>query len=163
MFPIRLLFFALCVTAFVFPQALEAQTHLTIESLALNTYSRAADFTLILPSKDLDWKVAEDGRSKADVVLITESLDKRGDVIVFDRQYLTITKDAGDVAKPAVANTRFWATVKVPAKTDKIRFLLQSADKREVAAGEVARKTIYAAVPPESLALPCRVRALCQP
>ncbi len=86
MIPNRLLFSALCLATLVFPQALKSQTHLTIESLVLNTYSQTADFTLMLQSKDLDWKVAGNGKSKADLILITASLDKRGDVLVYERE-----------------------------------------------------------------------------
>ena len=40
----RLLFFALCLVALIFPQALTSQTHLTIESLARRTHSSPRHF-----------------------------------------------------------------------------------------------------------------------
>ena len=164
MIPKRLLFSASCLATLVSPQALKSQTRLTIESLVLNTYSQTADFTLILPSKDLDWKVAESGKSKADLILITAILDKRGDVLVYDREPRTITADTEDSAKLAMAATRLLAKVKIPAKTNKVRFLIQSLDERELAAFEVDRKTIYAAgAPDDPPAIPCRSRGLCYP
>ena len=75
MIPNRLLFSALCLATLLSPQALKSQTHLTIESLVLNTYSQTADLTLTLQSKDLDWKVTGNGKSKADLILITASLE----------------------------------------------------------------------------------------
>jgi hypothetical protein len=160
MIPYRLLFSALCLAALVSPQALKSQTHLTLESLVLNTYSQAADFTLMLQSKDLDWKVAGNGKSKADLILTTASLDKRGDVLAWSRESLTVTADTEDAVNHAAANTRISAKVKIPTRTNKVRFLIQSADEREIGAFEVDRKTIYAAareLPP----LPCRSHGWC--
>jgi hypothetical protein len=161
MIPNRLLFSALCLATLVSPQALKSQTHLTIESLVLNTYSQTADLTLMLQSKDLDWKVAGNGKSKADLILITASLDKRGDVLFWSKESLTITSDTEDAEKLAMANTRLSAKVKIPAKTNKVRFLVQSVDEREIGAFEVDRKTIYAAAAPELPPLPCRTHGWC--
>jgi hypothetical protein len=163
MVPNRLLFYGLCLATLVSPPALKSQTHLTIGSIALNTYSRTADFTLMLQSKDLDWKTAGDARSKADLILITASLDKRGDVLVWSREPVTVTADTADALRLAGLNTRLSAKVKIPAKTNEVRFLIQSADEREISAFEVDRKTIYAAAAPELPALPCRTHSLCYP
>jgi hypothetical protein len=163
MIPNRLLFSALCLATLVSPQALKSQTHLTVESLALNMYSQIADFTLMLQSKDLDWKVAGNGKSKADLILITASLDKRGDVLVYERESRSITADTEDAVKLAVANTPLSVKVKIPTKTNKVRFLIQSADEREIGAFEVDRKTIYAAATPELPPLPCRTHGQCYP
>jgi hypothetical protein len=163
MIPNRLLFSALCLAILVSPQALKSQTHLTIESLVLNTYSQTADFTLMVPSKDLDWKAAGNGRSKADLILITASLDKRGDVLVYEREARSITADTQDAVKLARANTPLSAKVKIPTKTNKVRFLVQSTDEREIGAFEVDRKTIYAAAAPELPPLPCRTHGQCYP
>jgi hypothetical protein len=143
MIPNRLLFSALCLATLVSPQALKSQTHLTIESLVLNRYSQTADFTLMMQSKDLDWKVAGSGKSEADLILITASLDKRGDVLVYERESRSITADTEDAVKLAMANTPLSAKVKIPTKTNKVRFLIQSADEREIGALEVDRKIIY--------------------
>jgi hypothetical protein len=161
MIPNRLLFSALCLATLLSPQAMKSQTHLTIESLALNTYSETADLTLMLPSKDLDWKVAGNGKSKADLILITASLDKRGDVLFWNRESITITSDTEDAEKLATANTRLSAKVKILTKTNKVRFLIQSSDEREIGALEVDRKTIYAAAAPELPPLPCRAHGWC--
>jgi hypothetical protein len=134
---------------------------LIIESLVLNAYSQTADLTLMLQSKDLDWKVAGNGKSKADLILITASLDKRGDVLFWSKESLTITSDTEDAEKLAMANTRLSAKVKIPAKTNKVRFLVQSVDEREIGAFEVDRKTIYAAAAPELPPLPCRTHGWC--
>lgn len=161
MIPNRLLFSALCLATLVSPQALKSQTHLIIESLVLNAYSQTADLTLMLQSKDLDWKVAGNGKSKADLILITASLDKRGDVLFWSRESLTITSDTEDAEKLAMANTRLPAKVKIPTKTNKVRFSIQSADEREIGAFEVDRKAIYAAAEPELPPLPCRTHGWC--
>jgi hypothetical protein len=161
MIPNRLLFSALCLATLVSPQALKSQTHLIIESLVLNAYSQTADLTLMLQSKDLDWKVLGNGKSKADLILITASLDKRGDVLFWTKESLTITSDTEDAEKLAMANTRLSAKVKIPAKTNKVRFLVQSVDEREIGAFEVDRKTIYAAAAPELPPLPCRTHGWC--
>jgi hypothetical protein len=161
MIPNRLLFSALCLATLLSPQALKSQTHLTIESLVLNTYSQTADLTLMLPSKDLDWKVAGSGKSKANLILITASLDKRGDVLFWSRESLTITSDTADAEKLAMANSQLSAKVKILTKTNKIRFLIQSSDEREIGALEVDRKTIYAAAAPELPPLPCRAHGWC--
>jgi hypothetical protein len=161
MIPKRLLFSALCLATLVSPQALKSQTHLTIESLVLNTYSQTADFTLMLQSKDLDWEVASSGKSKADLILITASLDKRGDVLVYEREPRSITADTEDAVKLAMANTPLSAKVKIPTKTNKVRFLIQSADEREIGAFEVDRKTIYGAAAPKLPPLPCRNHGWC--
>jgi hypothetical protein len=155
MIPNRLLFSALCLATLLCPQALQSQMHLTIESLALNTYSQTADLTLMLPSKDLDWKVAGNGKSKADLILITTSIDKRGDVLFWSRESLTVTSDTED------ANSRLSAKVKILTKTNKVRFLIQSSDEREIGALEVDRKTIYAAATPELPRLPCPAHGWC--
>jgi hypothetical protein len=161
MIPNRLLFSALCLATLLSPQALKSQTHLTIESLVLNTYSQTADLTLTLQSKDLDWKVTGNGKSKADLILITASLDKRGEVLFWSRESRTITADTEDAEKLAMANTRLSANVKILTKTNKVRFLIQSADEREIGAFEVDRKTIYAAAAPELPPLPCRAHGWC--
>jgi hypothetical protein len=161
MIPNRLLFSALCLAILLSPQALKSQTHLTIESLVLNTYSETADLTLMLPSKDLDWKVTGNGKSKADLILITASLDKRGDVLFWSRESLTITSDTGDAEKLAMANSRLSAEVKILTRTNNVRFLIQSSDEREIGALEVDRKTIYAAAAPELPPLPCRNHGWC--
>jgi hypothetical protein len=161
MIPNRLLFSALCLATLLSPQALKSQTHLTIESLVLNTYSQTADLTLTLQSKDLDWKVTGNGKSKADLILITASLDKRGEVLFWSRESRTITADTEDAEKLAMANTRLSANVKILTKTNKVRFLIQSADEREIGAFEVDRKTIDAAAPPELPSLPCRTHGWC--
>jgi hypothetical protein len=114
-----------------------------------------------LPSKDLDWKVAGSGKSKANLILITASLDKRGDVLFWSRESLTITSDTADAEKLAMANSRLSAKVKILTKTNKIRFLIQSSDEREIGALEVDRKTIYAAAAPELPPLPCRAHGWC--
>jgi hypothetical protein len=163
MIPNRLLVSALCIATFVCPQALKSQTHLTIESLVLNTYSRTADFTLMVQSKDLDWKVAGNGSSKADLILITASLDKRGDVLVYERESRSITADTEDAVKLTMANTPVSVKVKIPTKTNKVRFLIQSADEQEIGAFEVDRRTIYAAAAPELPPLPCRTHGQCYP
>jgi hypothetical protein len=111
----------------------------------------------------LNWKAAGNGKSKADLILITASVDKRGDVLVYGRQYLTITADTEDAVKLAMVNTRLSNNVKIPTKTNKVRFLIQSADEREIGAFEVDRKTIYAATAPELPPLPCRTRGQCYP
>ena len=161
MIPNRLLVSALCLATLVSPQALKSQTHVTIESLVLNTYSQTADLTLMLQSKDLDWKVVGNGKSKADLILITASLDKRGDVLFWSRESLTITSDTGDAEKLGMANTRLSAKVKILTKTNKVRFLIQSSDEREIGALEVDRRTIYAAAAPELPPLPCRAHGWC--
>ena len=161
MIPNRLLFSALCLATLLSPQALKSQTHLTIESLVLNTYSQTADLTLMLPSKDLDWKVEGNGKSKADLILISASLDKRGDVLFWSQESLTITSDTEDGEKLAMANTRLSAKVKILTKTIKVRFLIQSSDEREIGALEVDRKTIEAAAAPELPPLPCRAHGWC--
>src|SRR5277367_6548255 len=130
MIPNRLLLSALYLATLVSPEALKSQTSLTIESLVLNTYSQTADITLMLQSKDLDWKVAGSGKSKADLILITASLDKRGDVLVYEREPRSITANTEDAVKLAQANTPISAKVKIPTKTNKVRFLIQSADER---------------------------------
>jgi hypothetical protein len=135
----------------------------TIGSLVLDPYARTADITLMLQSRDLDWKAAGDARSKADLILITASLDKRGDVLVWSREPVTVTADTADAVKLARVNTRLSAKVKIPAKTNEVRFLIQSADEREIGAFEVDRKTIDAAAPPELPTLPCRTHSLCYP
>jgi hypothetical protein len=163
MIPNRLLFPALCLATLISPQALNSQTHLTIESLLFNSYSDTADFTLVLQSKDLDWKAAGHGRSKADLTLITASIDKRGDVLVYEREFRSVTADTEDAAKLATANTSLWAKVRIPSKTNKVRFLIRSADEREISALEVDRKTIYAAVAPELPPLPCKFPGRCYP
>jgi|SRR5580698_2316238 hypothetical protein len=94
----RLLFFALCLVALIFPQALTSQTHLTIESLAMDKHSDTADFSLVLQSKDLDWKSAGNGKSKADLILIPRIINKRGDVLVYERDFRTVTADTQDPA-----------------------------------------------------------------
>jgi hypothetical protein len=161
MIPNRLLFSALCLATLVSPQALKSQTHLIIESLVMNAYSQTADLALMLQSKDLDWKVAGNGKSKADLILITTSLDKRGDILFWSKESLTITSDIEDAEKLAMANTRLSAKVKIPTKTNKVRFLIQSADEREIGACEVDRKTIYAAAAPELPPLPCKTHGWC--
>jgi hypothetical protein len=161
MIPNRLLFSALCLATLVSPQALKSQTHLIIESLVPNTHTQTADLTLMLQSKDLDWKVAGNGKSKADLILITASLDKRGDVLFWTKESLTITSDTEDAEKLAMANTRLSAKVKIPTKTNKVRFLIQSADEREIGACEVDRKTIDAAAAPELPRLPCKNHGWC--
>ncbi len=161
MIPNRLLFSALCLATLLSPQALKSQTHLTIESLVLNTYSQTADLTLMLPSKDLDWKVEGNGKSKADLILISASLDKRGDVLFWSQESLTITSDTEDGEKLAMANTRLSAKVKILTKTIKVRFLIQSSDEREIGALEVDRKTNEAAAAPELPPLPCRAHGWC--
>jgi hypothetical protein len=150
MTPNRLLFSAFCLAILVSPPALKSQTHLTIESLVLNT-------------KDLDWKVVGNGKSKADLILITASLDKKGDVLVYERESRSITADTEDTVKLAMANTRLSANVKIPTKTNKVRFLVQSANDREIGAFEVDRKAIYAAAAPELPPLPCRTHGQCYP
>ena len=161
MIPNRLLFSALCLATLVSPQALKSQTHVTIESLVMNTYSETADFTLMLQSKDLDWKAAGNGKSKADLTLITASIDKRGDVLVYKRESRSITANTEDAVKLAMVNTPLSAKVKIPTKTNKVRFLIQSADEREIGAFEVDRKTINAAAAPEFPTLPCRTHGWC--
>jgi hypothetical protein len=141
----RLLFSGLFLATLVSPQALKSQTHLNIEFLELNTYSQTADFTLMVQSKDLDWKVAGNGKSKADLILSTASLDKGGDILTGRRESLTITADSQDSAKLAVASTRLSAKVKIPIKTNKVRFLIQTPDDREIGSFDVSRKTINAA------------------
>jgi hypothetical protein len=163
MAPNRLLLSALCLATLVFPQALKSQTQLTLDSLELKTYSQTAVFTLMLQSKDLDWKVTGNGESKADLILITASLDKTGNVLVSNRDFLTVTANTEDVVKAGVPNTRLSATVKIPTKTNKVRFLVQAADEHEIGAFEVDRKTIYASAATELPRLPCPNRALCQP
>jgi hypothetical protein len=163
MIPNRLLFSALCLATLISPQALKSQTHLSIESLVLNTYSQTADFTLMLPSKDLDWKAAGNGKSKADLILITTILDKRGDVLVYERESRSITTDTEDAVKLARANMPLSAKVKIPTKTNKVRLLIQSADERDISAFEVDRRTIYAAAAPELPPLPCRTHGQCYP
>jgi hypothetical protein len=163
MIPNRLLFTALCLAALISPQALKSQTHLTIESLVLDIYSQTADFILMVPSKDLDWKAAGNGKSKADLILITASLDKRGDVLVYERESRSITADTQDAAKLAWANTPLSAKVKILTKTNKVRFLVHSADERDIGAFEVDRRTIYAASAPELPPLPCRTHGQCYP
>jgi hypothetical protein len=161
MIPNRLLFSALCLVTLVSPQALRSQTHLIVESLVLNAHSQTADLTLMLQSKDLDWKVAGNGKSKADLMLITASLDKRGDVLFWTKESLTVTSDTEDAGKLATANTRVSAKVKIPTKTNKVRFLIQSADEREIGACEVDRKTIDAAAAPALPPLPCKNHGWC--
>jgi hypothetical protein len=161
MIPNRLLFSALCLATLVFPQTLRSQTHVTIESVVMNTSSDTADFTLMLRSKDLDWKAAGDGKSKADLTLITASIDKRGDVLVYEREARSITADTQDAVKLAAGDMPLSAKVKIPTKTNKVRFLIQSADEREIGAFEVDRKTIDAAAAPELPPLPCRTHGWC--
>ena len=161
MIPNRLLFSALCLATLVSPQALRSQTHLIVESLVLNAHSQTADLTLMLQSKDLDWKVAGNGKSKADLILITASLDKKGDVLFWTKESLTVTSDTEDAGKLATANTRVSAKVKIPTKTNKVRFLVQSTDEREIGAFEVDRRTIYAAAAPELPPLPCKTHGWC--
>jgi hypothetical protein len=160
----RLLCSCLFLVILMSPQGVKSQSHFGIESLVLHTYSQTADFTLTLQSKDLDWKVSDDGKSKADLVLVTASIDKRGDVLVYQREPRTITADTEDPVKLAIASTSLLAKVRIPAKTDRVRFVIQSLDKRELAAFEVDRKTIYTAgtheYPP---AIPCRSRGPCYP
>jgi hypothetical protein len=66
-----------------------------IESLVLNAYSQTADFTLMLRSTDLDWKVAGNGKSEADLILSTASLDKGGEIPIGRRESLTIRQILG--------------------------------------------------------------------
>ena len=145
MIPHRLVLAGLCLATLFFPHALESQTHLAMESLVMNTYSDTAEFTLILQSTDLDWKAAGNGKSKADLTLITASVDNKGDVLTGRRESLTITADTEDAVKLATANTRLSAKVKIPIKTNKVRFLIRAANDREIGAFEVDRKAIYAA------------------
>ena len=152
----NLLFSGLCLAALLFPQALKSQTHLAMESLVMNPYTDTAGFTLMLQSKDLDWKVAGNGKSKADLTLITASVDKNGDVLTGRQESLTITADTEDAVKLATTNTRLSAKVKIPIKTNKVRFLIQSANDREIGAFEVDRKTIYAAPQSPPLTKPGR-------
>jgi hypothetical protein len=163
MIPNRLLFSAFCLATLVSPQALKSQTQLTVESLVLHTYSQTAEFNLMLQSKDLDWKAAGPGKSEADVILTTAILDKRGDVLVYGRESRSITADTEDAVKLAMVNTALSAKAKIPTKMNKVRFLIQSADQREIAAFEVDRKTIYAAAAPELPPLPCRTHGQCYP
>jgi hypothetical protein len=113
-----------------------------------------------LQSKDLDWKAAGNCKSKADLILVTTSLDKKGDILFWSRESLTITADTEDAVKLATANRRVSAKVNIPIKTNKVRFLVQAANDREIGAFEVDRKTIYAALE-DSPAPPCHARGPC--
>jgi hypothetical protein len=160
----RLLFLGLFLVVFLCPQALKSQSHFAIESVVLHTYSQTADFTLTLQSKDLNWKVSDSGTSNAELLLVTASFDKSGDVLVYQRETRTVTADTEDPVKLAAASTSLLAKVRITAKTNRVRFEIESLDKKEIAAFEVDRKTIYSAGPHEDPpALPCRFRGLCQP
>jgi hypothetical protein len=163
MIPNRLPFFALCLATLLSPQALKSQTHVTIESLVMNTHSDTADFTLMLQSKDLEWKAAGNGKSRADLTLIITSIDKTGEILIYEREPRSITANTVDTAKLAKGKRPLLVKVKIPAKTSKVRLLIQSADEREIDAFEVDRNTIYAAAPPELPQLPCRNYAGCYP
>jgi hypothetical protein len=161
MMPNRLLFSAFCLAALIFPQTLKSQTPLTVESLVASPYSRNADLTLTFRSKDLDWKDAGNGKSKADVILVTASFDRRGETLTWSRQFLTVISDTQDAAKLATA--RLSAKIRIPNGTSRVRFLIDSADEREIGAVEVDRKTIYAAATPDLPALPCKYFGRCYP
>ena len=124
------------------PIAAMSQTRLAIEDLALNTDSNVADFALILRSKDLLWKESLNSTSKADLVLTTASFDKAGHFLSGSRQSLTVTADSQDPSKLADVTERLSAKVKIPLKTDKVRFLIQTTDGKELGAFDVNRKTI---------------------
>ena len=82
---------------------------------------------------------------------------------VYEREFRSITADTQDAVKLAMANTPLSTKVKIPTKTNKVRFLVQSADEREIGAFEVDRRTIYAAAAPELPPLPCRFHGQCYP
>jgi hypothetical protein len=115
----------------------------------------------MLQSKDLHWKAAANGRSEADLILITASVDKRGETLVYEREPRSVTADTQDPVKLAVGNTPLETKVKILSKTNKVRFVLQSADEQEIGAFEVDRKTIYATVPLQLPPLPCRTPGWC--
>jgi hypothetical protein len=163
MVPNRLLFSAFCLAALISPQTLKSQTPLTVESLVASPYSRNADLILTFQSKDLDWKDAGNGRSKADVILVTASFDKRGETLTWSRQFLTVTSDTPDAAKLATATARLSAKIRIPNGTNKVRFLIDSSADEEIGAVEVDRKTIYAAATPDLPHLPCRYYSRCYP
>jgi hypothetical protein len=157
----RVLSCVLCLATLAFPQATESQTTITVESLKVSTLSRTADVTLGLQSKDLDWKAVGNGKSAARVILITTTLDKKGGVLAYEREYRTIT---ADTAKLPVAVSQLSIKAKIPAKTSKVRFQVQSAEERQISVFEVDRKTLYAASTSDvPLDPPCNAPGLCLP
>jgi hypothetical protein len=141
----RLLSF-FCFVALICPQVVEAQTHLAIDSLKFNSNDDSAEFVLRLQSNDLKWSPAGDGKSKANLTLLTACLDKDGKVLSGLRESLTITADSEDTRELGLANTLLSTNVRISLDTDRVRFLFQSPEGKELGVFDVDRKTIDSAL-----------------
>jgi hypothetical protein len=107
--------------------------------------SQMADIGLILHSQNLHWTAAENGKSKADLTLTSQVIDKHGRVIGGRRQSLSVFAGSQNATVLATVQSNLSVELKLPAEAKTVRFLVQPAFAQGVSASEIDRGNLNAA------------------
>ena len=100
---------------------------------------------MLVRSKNLDWQPADNGESKASVLVGAASRTDQGEILASKLERVTLTAQSQDAAKLAVGMARVHVALRIPPKTRNVRVVMQSGDGGRIGAADLTRAAIDAA------------------
>jgi VWFA-related protein len=107
--------------------------------------TRSAEMAVLVRSSNLDWQPADNGESKASVLVGAASRTDQGEILASKLERVTLTAQSQDAAKLAVGMARVHVVLRVPPKTRNVRVVMQSGDGGRIGAADLTRAAIDAA------------------
>lgn len=117
----------------------------TVENLVRHPDTGTAEFTVVLAARNLDWQLAEDGKSTIDLLLAAASLNGRRDFLASRLQRLTVITNSQDASLLAGVGAHQSMTIRIPRHTQNVRVVIQSEANGRTGTVELDRKTIDSA------------------
>jgi len=118
---------------------------LKVSGVVRHPDTRTVEFTVVLNSKDLDWKETGEGKSTAGLTLIAASLTGARDILASKIEKVTLWSDMQDPTLRSNVMTGFLLTVRVPMRTQRVRVVMETNEGGRIGAADLDRKTIDAA------------------
>jgi len=118
---------------------------INVSELTRHPDTRSAEMAVLVRSKNLDWQPADNGESKANVLVGAASRTDQGAILASKLERVTLTAQSQDAAKLTVGMARVHLVLRVPPKTRNVRVVMQSGDGGRIGAADLTRASIDAA------------------
>lgn len=118
---------------------------LTTENLVRHPDSGRVEFSAVLRTNNIVWQTADDAKSTLDLTLAAASLDESGHILASKLEAVTVSRDSQDARRLAETPVRMSVRLRVPAKTLRVRVVVQTAQDGRLGAVQLNSEVMAAA------------------
>ena len=114
----------------------------TVKDIVRHPDTGTAEFTVLLSPRNLDWQPADDGKSQVDLLLAAASLNDHRDFLASKLEDLTLVANNQDATRLAKTGANWPVTIRIPRKTQSVRFVIETAGNGRTGTVELDRRAI---------------------